>query len=71
MSINSMLQEKKFEIESQDSRVGIAKGYGLESRGSTPRMRISFLFSTAPGAHTACYSKGTGKFFSGSNAAGA
>jgi hypothetical protein len=41
-----MLQEIRFEIECYDSRVGIAKGYGLDGRRSTPGMERFILFST-------------------------
>jgi hypothetical protein len=57
---------------SRDSSVGIAKGYGLDGRGSIPG-DFSLLHGvhTGSGAHPAYYTMGTGGDFPGGKAAGA
>jgi hypothetical protein len=54
-------------VSSQDSRDGIATGYGMEGRDSIPGREndFSLLYSVQTGsvAHTASYLMGTGGYF--------
>jgi hypothetical protein len=62
----------------QDSSVGIATGYGLDSRMTgvrfpegTGNFSLHRRVQTGSGAHPASYSMGTGGSFPGGKAAGA
>ena len=51
-------------MESRDSSVGIETRYGLDDPGIVSRWgaRFSAPVHAGPGAHPACYTKGTGSF---------
>jgi hypothetical protein len=84
MSYGPYLYDKQFSInttqlESRDSSVGIALGYGLDNRGSRIRFPVGAgnfslhhrYVQNGSGAHTASYPMGTRGSFPGSKAAGA
>jgi hypothetical protein len=64
-------------VQSRDSSVGIAQGYGLDDRGSTVRFPAGagnfshHRVQNGAGAGPASYPMGTGGSFPGNKAAGA
>jgi hypothetical protein len=73
-SLNKVLGE----VQSRDSSVGIAVGYGLNDRGSRVRFpagagnfSLHHRFQNGSGSHPASYKMGTRSSFLGGKAAGA